>query len=199
MATQSSKWTMRIFNEEGGELQVRFEGPANQVKDLQAIEAALRGLNAWHIEPNFKEGSSPKKVKRDWFLPIKKVAAKFNPSGKKKTMKGKATEGDAIDLYRRFNNTEPSEIKRVEVYLPDENCPLVALGEGFCPFIGYSSAKTSKTGDVDKFIHHFGEEGGTKPKVYVSCPPPGYDRLLIIYGGDWGIEERDDGLLWLVN
>jgi hypothetical protein len=193
---------MTIYNEERGELQVRLEGPSNQVKDLHAVEAALRGLTklaSWDIEPNFKEGASPKKVKRDWFLPIKKITAKFNPSGKKKVMKGKATKADAIDLYRRFNNTEPSEIKRVQVYLPDENCPLVALGEGTCPFIGYSSAKTSESGDVDKFIHHFGEEGGKKPKVYVSCPPPGYDRLLIVYGGDWGIEERDDGLLWLVN
>ncbi len=197
MPKQSSKWTMTVYHEENGELQVRFEGPSNKANDMLALEAAIRGLKTWDIEPHFKDGVAPKKMKRDWFLPVKRVLAKMNPGkGKKGT---KATEKDAIDLYRRFNGTDPDEIKRVQIYLPDENCPLVALGEGSCPFIGYSSAKTNAKGHEDKYIHHFGEEGGEKPRLYVTCPPPGYDRMMVIYGGDWAIEERDDGLLWLVN
>ncbi len=190
---------MTIYEENAGELQVRFEGNSSKTNDLLALEAALRGLRAWDIEPHFKDGVSPKKTKRDWFLPIKKVLAKMNP-GKGKKKKGTKTDiKDQIEMYRRFNGSEPEEIKRVQVYLPDENCPLVALGEGSCPFIGYSSAKTNSKGEIDKYIHHFGEEGGEKPRLYVTCPPPGYDRMLVIYGGDWNIEERDDGLLWLVN
>lgn len=201
MPKQSSKWTMTVFHEENGTLQVRFEGPANKAKDMHALEAAIRGLRSWDIEPHFVDGKAPKTMKRDWLMPIKRIAAKMNPgNGKKKKSKGsKTTDEDAIDLYRRFNGTDPNDIKHEQVWLPDESSPLVALGEGFCPFVGYSSAKTNTKGEEDKYIHHFGEEGGKKPRLYVTCPPPGYQRMLVIYGGDWDIEERGDGLLWLVN
>ena len=117
----------------------------------------------------------------------------FPPSKKTKV------DNDAIDLYRQFNGTDPTEIVSKTVWLPDENSPLVALGEGDCPFIGYTSAKTNKKGEKDDYIHHFGEEGGQPPKLYVTCPPPGYERIMMIIGGDWKIEERADGKLWLVD
>ena len=90
MPKPSSKWTMTVYHEEGGTLQVRFEGPANKAKDMHALEAAIRGLRAWDIEPHFQDGKSPQKMKRDWLLPIKKIAAKLNPGHGKKSKKGKA-------------------------------------------------------------------------------------------------------------
>ena len=113
---------MTVYHEEGGTLQVRFEGPANKAKDMHALEAAIRGLRAWDIEPHFQDGKSPQKMKRDWLLPIKKIAGKLNPGHGKKSKKGKGktTDKDAIDLYRRFNGTDPNDIKHEQVWLPDE-------------------------------------------------------------------------------
>jgi len=107
--------------------------------------------------------------------------------------------GDAMQLYRQFNGTDVKSVDVVKVWLPDENSPLVALGEGRCPFVGYESAKTNEDDQIDQYIHHFGEEGGKRPKLYVTMPPSGMERMLIIYGGDWDIEERSDGNLWLVD
>ena len=65
MPKQSSKWTMTVYHEENGELQVRFEGPSNKANDMLALEAAIRGLKTWDIEPHFKDGVAPKKMKRE--------------------------------------------------------------------------------------------------------------------------------------
>ena len=200
--TKKSKWNVTM-EEKNGEFIVTFDGKSNATHHLLGLEALCRGLKSWGHDVNFKDGTAPDKISKKWILPTKKVKAKLNPhlGGKKKSKKSKKTkvDNDAIDLYRQFNGTEPTEIVSKTVWLPDENSPLVALGEGDCPFIGYTSAKTNKKGEKDDYIHHFGEEGGQPPKLYVTCPPPGYERIMMIIGGDWKIEERADGKLWLVD
>ena len=144
-------------------------------------------------------GKTPKNFKKTWFLPNGKVKAKLNPGPAGKGKDKAKVSRDAMQLYRQFNGTDPKSVDVVQVWLPDENSPLVALGEGECPFIGYESGKANKRGEIDTYIHHFGEEGGKKPKLYVTMPPEGMERMLIILGGDWNIEERGDGNLWLVD
>ena len=185
------------MEEKGDEFVVTFNGKSNKSHHLLGLEALLRGLRSWGQDIDFKDGKTPKNFKKTWFLPNGKVKAKLNP-GKGKGKKAKVSD-DAMQLYRQFNGTDPKSVDMVKMWLPDENSPLVALGEGECPFIGYESAKTNKEGKIDQYIHHFGEEGGKRPKLYVTMPPPGMDRMLIILGGDWDIEERGDGNLWLVD
>lgn len=194
---KKSKWEVTM-EEKGDEFVVTFNGKSNASHHLLGLEALLRGLRSWGQDINFKEGKTPKSFKKTWFLPNGKVKAKLNPT---KGKKGKAeVTADAMQLYRQFNGTEVKSIDVVQAWLPDENSPLVALGEGECPFIGYESGKTNEDGEeVDTYIHHFGEEGGKRPRLYVTMPPKGMARLLIIYGGDWDIEERSDGNLWLVD
>jgi len=193
-----SRWNVTM-EERNGEFIVEFEGSAKKTDDLLAAEALLRSASSWGHDINFKDGVAPKTVKKKWILPLTKVKARINPGkGKKKKGKGEVSD-DAMQLYRQFNGEEPKNIEIVEAWLPDMNSPLVALGEAFCPFIGYESAKANKKGEIDTYIHHFGEEGGEKPKLYVTMPPKGYKRMLLIIGGDWDIEERGDGKTWLVN
>tara|TARA_B100000287_G_C20674090_1_gene794556 strand:- start:5985 stop:6575 length:591 start_codon:yes stop_codon:yes gene_type:complete len=191
-----SKWEVTM-EEKGDEFVVTFNGKSNKSHHLLGLEALLRGLRSWGQDIDFKDGKTPKNFKKTWYLPNGKVKAKLNP-GKGKGKKAKVSD-DAMQLYRQFNGTDPKSVDMVKMWLPDENSPLVALGEGECPFIGYESAKTNKEGKIDQYIHHFGEEGGKRPKLYVTMPPPGMDRMLIILGGDWDIEERGDGNLWLVD
>jgi len=193
---KKSKWEVTM-EEKGDEFVVTFNGKSNASHHLLGLEALLRGLRSWGQDINFKEGKTPKSFKKTWFLPNGKIKAKLNP-GKGKGKKTDVSE-DAMQLYRQFNGTDVKSVDVVQVWLPDENSPLVALGEGECPFIGYESGKTNKDGKVDTYIHHFGEEGGKRPKLYVTMPPPGMERMLIIFGGDWDIEERSDGNLWLVD
>jgi hypothetical protein len=188
------------IHEKGDEMIVDITGPSKSASDLLSLEALLRGLGSWAQDINFKEGKAPKRIKKTWYLPTKKVRPKLNPKSKKAKAKAKAAvvPEDALVLYRQFNGTDPKEIKVIEAWLPDLNSPLVALGEGECPFVGYCSAKSTK-GKVETFIHHFGETGKKKPRIYVTMPPSGYDPMLIITGGKWAIEERSDGNLWLVD
>ena len=185
------------MEEKGDEFIVTFDGKSNASHHLLGLEALLRGLRSWGQDIDFKDGKTPKTFRKKWFLPNGKVKAKLNP-GKGKAKAAEVSD-DAMQLYRQFNGTDPKSVDVVKVWLPDENSPLVALGEGECPFIGYESAKTNKKGEIDQYIHHFGEEGGKRPKLYVTMPPPGKERMLIILGGDWDIEERGDGNLWLVD
>lgn len=188
------------MEEKGDEFVVTFNGKSNTAHHLLGLEALLRGLRSWGQDIDFKDGKTPKNFKKTWFLPNGKVKPKLNPGPAGKKGKGKANVSkDAMQLYRQFNGTDPKSVDVVQVWLPDENSPLVALGEGECPFIGYESGKANKKGDIDTYIHHFGEEGGKKPKLYVTMPPEGMERMLIILGGDWNIEERGDGNLWLVD
>ena len=197
---KKSKWEVTM-EEKGEEFVVTFNGKSNTAHHLLGLEALLRGLRSWGQDIDFKDGKTPKNFKKTWYLPNGKVAAKLNPGPAKKTKgKGKANvSDDAMQLYRQFNGTDPKSVDIVKVWMPDENSPLVALGEGECPFIGYESGKANKKGEIDTYIHHFGEEGGKKPKLYVTMPPEGMDKMLIILGGDWDIEERGDGNLWLVD
>jgi len=193
---KKSKWEVTM-EEKGDEFVVTFNGKSNASHHLLGLEALLRGLRHWGQDVDFKDGKAPKVFKKTWFLPNGKVKAKLNP-GKGKGKKAKVSK-DAMQLYRQFNGTDVKPVDVVSAWLPDENSPLVALGEGECPFIGYESAKTNESAKIEQYIHHFGEEGGTRPKLYVTMPPPGMQRMLIILGGDWNIEERSDGNLWLVN
>ena len=198
MAKQSSKWEMKIVHHPN-EVEIVFNGPSKGANDLLAIEALLRGLKSFDTDIDFKDGKTPKKITKRWFLPLNKIKAKLNPGPKSKKKAKHEVPEEAVELYRKFNNAEPDEIIIKKVWMPDANSPLVALGEGFCPFVGYSSAKASKKGDIEKYIHHFGEEGGEMPRIYVTCPPPGHERVIMIMGGDWRIEEREDNNLWLVD
>ena len=193
---KKSKWEVTM-EEKGDEFVVTFNGKSNTAHHLLGLEALLRGLRSWGQDIDFKDGKTPKNFKKTWYLPNGKVKAKLNP-GPGKGKKAKVSN-DAMQLYRQFNGTDPKSVDVVKVWLPDENSPLVALGEGECPFIGYESGKANKKGEIDTYIHHFGEEGGKKPKLYVTMPPEGMDKMLIILGGDWDIEERGDGNLWLVD
>ena len=193
---KKSKWEVTM-EEKGDEFVVTFNGKSNTAHHLLGLEALLRGLRSWGQDIDFKDGKTPKNFKKTWYLPNGKVKAKLNP-GPGKGKKAKVSN-DAMQLYRQFNGTDPKSVDVVKVWLPDENSPLVALGEGECPFIGYESGKANKKGEIDTYIHHFGEEGGKKPKLYVTMPPEGMEKMLIILGGDWDIEERGDGNLWLVD
>ena len=193
---KKSEWEVTM-EEKGDEFVVTFNGKSNTAHHLLGLEALLRGLRSWGQDIDFKDGKTPKNFKKTWYLPNGKVKAKLNP-GPGKGKKAKVSN-DAMQLYRQFNGTDPKSVDVVKVWLPDENSPLVALGEGECPFIGYESGKANKKGEIDTYIHHFGEEGGKKPKLYVTMPPEGMDKMLIILGGDWDIEERGDGNLWLVD
>ena len=193
---KKSKWEVTM-EEKGDEFVVTFNGKSNSAHHLLGLEALLRGLRSWGQDIDFKDGKTPKNFKKTWYLPNGKVKAKLNP-GPGKGKKAKVSN-DAMQLYRQFNGTDPKSVDVVKVWLPDENSPLVALGEGECPFIGYESGKANKKGEIDTYIHHFGEEGGKKPKLYVTMPPEGMEKMLIILGGDWDIEERGDGNLWLVD
>ena len=212
MAKKSSTWTMTIFEEEDDCVQVKIKGPSRKINDLLMLETLLRGLRSWDTDVDFKEGKMPKEITKHWIMPLTKVKAKMNPIGQKKSAKKKkgAEEKEfeyAIQLYRDFNDTEPSEIVMQKVWLPDENSPLVALGEGECPFVGYTSGKTNKEGKLYTYIHHFGEDekgniSGERPKIYVTVPPPGYRPVIMIMGGIFDIETRvSDGkeLKWLVD
>jgi|TARA_B100001094_G_C17832605_1_gene623967 hypothetical protein len=196
---KKSKWEVTM-EEKGDEFVVTFNGKSNAAHHLLGLEALLRGLKSWGQDIDFKDGKTPSNFKKQWFLPNGKVKAKLNPGPAKKGKKGKAkVSQDAMQLYRQFNGTDVKSVDVVNMWLPDENSPLVALGEGECPFIGYESGKTNPDKSIDTYIHHFGEEGGKKPKLYVTMPPPGMKKMLIILGGDWDIEERGDGNLWLVD
>ena len=192
-----SKWNMSI-TEKDDELVVKFNGSSSKAGDLLALETALRNIKAWSQDIDFKDGKTPQKITKTWFVPLKSVKPKLNPTKSKggKSV-GNEVNDDALKFYEMVNKTEPSEINHEEVWVPREGDALVAIGEGPCPFIGYMSSKISEDGKMDTFIHHFGEEGDEQPRLYVTMPPPGYKRMMIIYGGDWGIEDRD-GTWWLV-
>jgi hypothetical protein len=204
---KSSKWELTIYEEEDDELKVCIKGPSKKVQDLMMLEVLLRGLRSWDSDVDFKDGQTPKDITKTWIMPLSKVKAKLNPSkqGKAKPVNREEEFEHAIEMYRKFNGTDPSEIVVQKLWMPDESSPLVAIGEGTCPFVGYSSGKTNKKGEMDTYIHHFGEDDATgemsfeRPRIYVTMPPAGYQRMLIIVGGDWDIEERQDGIYWLVH
>jgi hypothetical protein len=208
LARKSSTWEMTVFEPEGDIMEVRIKGPSKKVNDLIMLETLLRGLRAWDTDVDFKEGKMPENITKAWFMPLTKVKAKVNPVGEKKEDSKQAKDDMeyALQLYRDFNGVEPEEIVMVSAWMPDQNSPLVALGEGECPFIGYTSGKTNSNGDQDTYIHHFGEdEAGnitkSRPRVYVTVPPPGYKPVIMIIGGEFDIETRvADGkeLKWLV-
>ena len=139
------------------------------------LETLLRGLRAWDTDVDFKEGKMPKEITKTWIMPLTKVKAKLNPIRGKKIKANDDEVKDfehAIALYRDFNGVEPSEIVMTPVWMPDATSPLVALGEGECPFVGYTSGKTNKDGELDTYIHHFGEDDDGKitkerPRIYV--------------------------------
>jgi hypothetical protein len=211
VAKKSSTWTMTIFEEEDDRIEVRIKGPSRKINDLLMLETLLRGMRAWETDVDFKEGKMPKEITKFWFMPLNKVKAKLNPKGKKQKQKKTSAEEvefeHAIQLYKEFNGTSPSAIVTAKVWLPDENSPLVALGEGECPFVGYSSGKTNDDGKLDTYIHHFGEDDtgnvtGNRPRIYVTVPPSGFSPVIMIIGGDFDIETRTSGnrkLKWLVD
>lgn len=192
-----SKWTVTI-EEKGDDVKVTWEGNSKSVPQIHAIEALLKNISSFDTDSPFVEGEAPKKTKRIWELPLK--SRRIRRNGKTAGKKGEKHDvpEDAIELYRLFNGCEPDQLDQMELWLPDDETPLIAIGEGDCPFIGYSSAKDSPDGKIENYIHHFGEEGGTKPRVFVTMPPKGYKQMMLILGGDWGIEKRGDKL-WLVN
>lgn len=214
LAKRSSKWELTVFEEDDGILEVQIKGPSKKVNDLMMLEVLLRGLKSWDSDVNFKEGVMPKDITKKWFLPVNKIKAKMNPAGKKTKVDTKLNPDDissmehAFALYKEFNGVEASEVKVEPTWLPDEQSPLVALGEGTCPFVGYTSGKTNKKGELDTYIHHFGEDDKGKvtlerPRIYVTVPPPGYKPILMIIGGVFDIEDRVDPetgetLKWLV-
>ena len=209
MAKKSSTWTMTIFEEEDDVIKVKLKGPSRKVNDLMVLETLLRGLRAWDTDVDFKEGKMPKEITKTWIMPLTKVKAKLNPIKGKKIKANDDEVKDfehAIALYRDFNGVEPSEIVMAPVWMPDATSPLVALGEGECPFVGYTSGKTNKDGELDTYIHHFGEDDDGKitkerPRIYVTIPPKGYKPVIMIIGGEFEIETRLTGgkeLKWLV-
>lgn len=219
MPKKSSTWEVTIHEDEGDLLEVHLKGPSRKVNDLMMLEVLLRGLRSWDSDVNFKDGTAPKTITKKWFLPLSKVKAKLNPLRGSKKAKAKSRsikkqeEQDfehAIRLYKEFNGVDPTELVHETIWLPDDsggpNSMLVALGEGTCPFVGYTSGKTNKNGELDTYIHHFGEdEDGNitleRPRIYITVPPPGYKPIIIIHGGVWGVEDRTaDGKThkWLV-
>ena len=192
-----SKWEVTI-EEKGSDVKITWSGDSKSIPQIHAIEALLKNLSSFDTDSPFKEGTAPKKTKRIWNLPLK--SRRIRRNGKTAGKKGEthAVPKDAVELYRLFNGCEPDQLKQMEVWLPDNETPLVAIGEGECPFIGYSSAKDSPNNKIENYIHHFGEEGGEKPRVFVTMPPDGYKKMMVIIGGDWDIEKRGDKL-WLVN
>jgi hypothetical protein len=214
MARKSSKWELSILEEDDGILEVRIKGPSKKVSDLMMLEVLMRGLRSWDSDVDFKEGVMPKDITKTWYLPVNAVKAKMNPAGKKTKIDTKISPDDldsmehAFNLYREFNGIDASEVKIETTWLPDEQSPLVAIGEGTCPFVGYTSGKTNKGGELDTYIHHFGEDEDSKitlerPRIYVTVPPPGYKPILLILGGVFAIEDRVDPktgekLKWLV-
>ncbi len=208
MARKSSTWTMTIYEEDDDVLEVSLKGPSKKVNDLMMLETLLKGLRAWDTDVDFKEGKMPKEITKTWLMPLSRVKAKLNP-GKGKKVKETQASSDfdhAIKLYQDFNGLEPTEIVMAKVWLPDPQSPLVALGEGECPFVGYSSGKTNKKGELDTYIHHFGEDDDgnitkERPRIYVTVPPKGYKPVILILGGEFEIETRLTGgkeLKWLV-
>lgn len=206
---KSSTWEMTIYEEEDDVITVKLKGPSKKVNDLMILETLLRGLRAWDTDVDFKEGKMPARITKTWKMPLTKVKAKLNPVKGKKISKDKDAERDfehAIALYRDFNGVEPSEIVMANIWMPDSQSPLVALGEGECPFVGYTSGKTNKNGELDTYIHHFGEDDDGKitkerPRIYVTVPPQGYKPVIMIIGGEFDIETRLTGgkeLKWLV-
>lgn len=205
---KSSTWEMTIYEEEDDILEVKLKGPSKKIDDLMLLEILLRGLRAWDTDVDFKEGKMPKEITKTWILPLSRVKAKLNPiKGKKVAKKEEVKDFDhAIKLYQEFNGVEPTEIVMAKVWLPDEQSPLVALGEGECPFVGYTSGKTNKKGELDTYIHHFGEDDDGKitkerPRIYVTVPPKGHKPVIMIMGGEFDIETRLSGgqeLKWLV-
>ena len=190
-----TKWVMEV-EEKGDELVVDISLPSDDAGTLLSLETLLAGLHSWGQDIDFKDGKKPKRITKTWYLPTKKVKAKLNPKGKK--VKQAVISNDAKQLYRQFNGSEPKEIIVAKAWLPDENSPLVALGEDYCPAVMYRSAKAGD-GETSTYIHHFGETGKEMPRIYVTMPPEGYDPMIVITGGGWAIEMRDDGNLWLVD
>ena len=218
MPKKRSTWQLTIHEDEDDGVEVHLTGPSNKVNDLNMFEVLCRGLRAWDSDvKNFQDGKAPKTITRKWMMPLTKIKAKLNPiKGKKSKSKKIATQEEkdfdhAIRLYKEFNGVDPKEMITQEVWLPDDSggphSMLVAIGEGTCPFIGYTSGKTNKKGEMDTYIHHFGEDDDgnitkERPRLYVTVPPPGYKRVLMLIGGDWDIEDRtadSTTLKWLVH
>ena len=209
MARKSSTWEMTIFEEEDGYMVVKVKGPSAKVNDIQTLSKLLRNLRAWYTDVDFKEGTMPKTITQTWMMPMTKIKAKLNPIKGKTIKDNENAERDfdhALKLYREFNGVDASEIIAEKAWMPDEESPLVALGEGECPFVGYTSGKTNKDGNMDTYIHHFGEDDDGKitkerPRIYVTVPPKGYKPVIMIIGGEFDIETRLTGgqeLKWLV-
>lgn len=209
MARKSSTWEMTIFEEEDGYMVVKVKGPSAKVNDIQTLSKLLRNLRAWDTDVDFKEGKMPKTITQTWMMPMTKIKAKLNPIKGKTIKDNENAERDfdhALKLYREFNGVDASEIIAEKAWMPDEESPLVALGEGECPFVGYTSGKTNKDGNMDTYIHHFGEDDDGKitkerPRIYVTVPPKGYKPVIMIIGGEFDIETRLTGgqeLKWLV-
>ena len=192
-----SKWQVTI-EEKGDDVKITWEGDSKSIPQIHAVETLLKILTSFDADSPFTDGKAPKKTKRTWDLPLK--SRRIRRNGKTAGKKGKKHDvpEEAVELYRMFNGCEPDQLKQMEIWLPDDETPLVAIGEGDCPFIGYSSAKDSPDGSIENYIHHFGEEGGKKPRVFVTMPPKGYKKMMVIIGGDWDIEKRGEKL-WLVD
>ena len=127
-------------------------------------------MKTWDTDVDFKADAE---ITKTWIMPLTKIK-QTQPHQRKKIKANDDEVKDfehAIALYRDFNGVGQSEIVMTPVWMPDATSPLVALGENECPFVDYLG-KTNKDGELDTYIHHFGEDDDGKitkerPRIYV--------------------------------
>lgn len=85
----------------------------------------------------------------------------------------------AIDLYRKFHETEPTKIDRARLIVPD-----YALEIGALDYVGYT---TIINGKRIAFEHSFAS--GSRPRLCASAD----GRQLLVVGGRYNFKE--DGIV----
>jgi hypothetical protein len=150
-----------------------------EVEELKAInkkhlQAAQKKKDAQHRE----SGTMPK----EWQDEL------TNPPNPKKVSKAKKK-------FKKFHGgKKPDNVSTQQIDVGDV---WYCLGEAWQ--IGYMSPKETGS-EGQKYIHTMNEESkdGDFPKLYATIPDNG-EPLLIIKGGSLRIEERGDGIEWLVD
>jgi hypothetical protein len=116
------------------------------------------------------------------------IPHKANPPNPKKVSKAKKK-------FKKFHGgKKPDNVSTQQIDVGDV---WYCLGEAWQ--IGYMSPKETGS-EGQKYIHTMNEESkdGDFPKLYATIPDNG-EPLLIIKGGSLRIEERGDGIEWLVD
>lgn len=95
---------------------------------------------------------------------------------------------EAEDSFRGFHWDKNATVTKVVESIPFmENTPLTMCG--VAQAIIYTA---KKNGEVQTYIHEFGEDSGVKPTMYALPTPDGekWPRSILIHGGNMRVEDK---------